>query len=408
VTLRLTDTRRPARSAASLLALLVAMALGLAGGYVARPYFTSGPPKAVVTTERGETVVSRTITALGRLRPKGGVVPVYGPPGDRIGTWYDGVTVGASVTTKSPLVDLASKAERSTEFAVAEVQFREAEASVEKARAAADAKIAAAELEAANLAADEDADVRSLTLQIDVLAKQKELAAEQVRRLANLTTQRVSVSQDERDQAELMATKAEAEWEAAKIKRTKATDGYRRGRELATKKAAAARAERDEAIARAPLESARKKLELARQLLDLTTIKAPVDGTVLSVSAHVGEPTGPPQAILHVGDTRQMVVVAEVYESDVPALWEALDRNQTFDAKITTPALPGPMAGTVSSTGQLGRMIARNAIFALSPREDADRRVIEVLVDVKPEFVPLAARYVGLQVRVELTPAAGK
>jgi HlyD family secretion protein len=314
------------------------------------------------------------------------------------------------VKAGQPLVDLASRAERTTEVDVARVQLDEAKAVVEKARTAADAKIAAAELESANLAADEGADVKALTLQVDVLAKNKDYSAEQVRKIANLKTQRVSIAQDEQDQAELMLAKAEAEWEAAKIKRTKAVDGYRRGRDLATKKIDAAKAERDEAIARAPIESSRKKLELADQLLGLTTIKAPVDGTILSVPSNLGEPTGVQQAILHLADTSQLVVVAEVYESDVRELGKALAaKGGLVRATIEAPALGEKLSGTITRTDQIGLMIARNAIFALSPREDADRRVVEVTVDVDPKdkAFPVARSLIGLQVRVTLTPPAG-
>jgi hypothetical protein len=53
-------------------------------------------------------------------------------------------------------------------------------------------------------------------------------------------------------------------------------------------------------------------------------------------------------------------------------------------------------------------MIARNAIFPLSPREDADRRVIELSVELDPAATEVAAHYIGLQVTIELAPAEGK
>ena len=53
-------------------------------------------------------------------------------------------------------------------------------------------------------------------------------------------------------------------------------------------------------------------------------------------------------------------------------------------------------------------MISRNAIFALGPREDVDRRVIEVTIDLDPAAAEVAANYIGLQVNIELTPAGEK
>ena len=62
------------------------------------------------------------------------------------------------------------------------------------------------------------------------------------------------------------------------------------------------------------------------------------------------------------------------------------------------------LTGTVSEGDQVTRMIARNAIFALSPREDTDRRVVEVIVRLGPDASRAAAPYVGLQVNVVLEP----
>jgi hypothetical protein len=41
----------------------------------------------------------------------------------------------------------------------------------------------------------------------------------------------------------------------------------------------------------------------------------------------------------------------------------------------------------------------------MNPREDIDRRVIEVRVDVRPDSVELASHYVGLEVQVEFQPS---
>ena len=60
------------------------------------------------------------------------------------------------------------------------------------------------------------------------------------------------------------------------------------------------------------------------------------------------------------------------------------------------------------SADQVNRMISRNAVFALSPREDTDRRVIEVTVDLDPVAAEVAAKYIGLQVNIELSPAGEK
>ena len=49
-------------------------------------------------------------------------------------------------------------------------------------------------------------------------------------------------------------------------------------------------------------------------------------------------------------------------------------------------------------------MIAKNQVFAMGPREDADRRVVQVAVHLDPAGASDAGRFVGLQVTVTLEP----
>ena len=49
-------------------------------------------------------------------------------------------------------------------------------------------------------------------------------------------------------------------------------------------------------------------------------------------------------------------------------------------------------------------MIARNQVYAMGPREDADRRAVEVVVHLDAASAEAAGRFVGLQVTVTLEP----
>ena len=52
--------------------------------------------------------------------------------------------------------------------------------------------------------------------------------------------------------------------------------------------------------------------------MELTIIRAPKDGQILDIYADPGEAVSPSgEPILALGDTRQMYVVAEVYETDI-------------------------------------------------------------------------------------------
>jgi HlyD family secretion protein len=103
-------------------------------------------------------------------------------------------------------------------------------------------------------------------------------------------------------------------------------------------------------------------------------------------------------------DTSAMVVIAEVYETDIRELDAWLSKSPGV-ATITSRALDRPLTGEVRRN-QIARMIAKNHLFSMNPRADIDRRVVEVRVDIRHDSVDLAARYVGLEVQVEFCPVA--
>lgn len=396
--------RRPSRVSAVAVVVLVALAAGAAGGFVARPMLD--PPKTAAADHRSAAPPPAGISALARLQPLGGVIPIYGPPGDRLAT-LENLQPGQLLKAGTEIARLASYDQHATEVQVAEIQLAEAKQQLELAKTAGEKKIATGELEASQVGADEERNLKALDAQIRVLTEQDKIAAAQVARLTKIVAEGVKVPVEEQEQARLLRSKAGAELEAAIIKKENAVGDYKNARALAESKLTAARAEMKEAIARVPIESTKKKLEQAKQLLELAVIKAPVDGRVLKVAQHVGEPTGPPQPILYMAASSKMVAVAEVYESDVPRLRQGLSKGTTFSARVTSPALPegAVLSGTLANENQVAQMIARNAIFALSPREDTDRRVVEVTVPLDDASSAIAAPYVGLQVTVGLSPS---
>jgi HlyD family secretion protein len=98
-----------------------------------------------------------------------------------------------------------------------------------------------------------------------------------------------------------------------------------------------------------------------------------------------------------------MVVIAEVYETDIQELDAWLSKAPVL-ATITSRALGKPLTGEVQQR-EITHLIAKNQMFSLNPREEVDRRVVEVRVIVRPDSVELASRYVGLEVQVEFQPS---
>jgi HlyD family secretion protein len=391
-----THAQRSGRALATILVAVISVAAGGAAGYflagrLAKPAANSGKQEGIGPEALGK------VTALGRLQPETGVVPVYGPPGDRIAKLYP-LTPGATIKAGEPIAELASRKDRLLEVQVAETQLTEAKTARDASERAGKQKIRAAKAELDQAKANRVSDLAAIDAKLAYLDIQVGAAAKQVARLKGLKEKGVTVADEDIEKAELLKAQADAEKTATKATRDKTDTTYRETEKAAQAKIDAAEAELEEALARAPIKSSEEKLALAKQLSDLTIIKAPVTGTVLKVVGREGQPTGM-EPILQMADLSQMTAVAEVYESDVERLagWA---RTGPVTAEITNPALPKPLKGVVRSEADISRMIARNQVFAMGPREDADRRVVEVVVHLDPADAATAGRFVGLQVTV--------
>jgi HlyD family secretion protein len=335
---------------------------------------------------------------LGRLQPKGGVISVYGLPGDRIERLS--AKLGDKVDKDAILAELASHKDRGMERDLVVIQLREARAQRAAIQEAGKAKIAVIDAEIAQLQSGRDGDLKAQDAKIAALILQSRVALDSWNRLKSL--ERTPVSAQDLEKSELLYKQAESELTATRAIRDKTEKGYAQSDAALKAKRIAALAELDEALKRVPEESLAENLKIAERRLDATHVKAPVAGRVLKVIGHEGDATAN-QPIFQLADTSAMEVIAEVYETDIQALDSWLNES-LVQTTITSRALGKPLTGEVKRE-QITHLIAKNQVFSLNPRDDIDRRVIEVHVDVRPDSVELASRYVGLEVQVEFQPS---
>lgn len=147
-------------------------------------------------------------------------------------------------------------------------------------------------------------------------------------------------------------------------------------------------AEADRRVAQAALEAARARLTMEE-------IRAPIGGQVLEIHARPGERIGA-EGFLALGETRRMMTVAEVYETDIAGV------RPGQRAWITSPALPSAVPGVVD---RVGLWIGRQDVLDTDPVAKIDSRVVEVRVRLEPEGAELAAlvaSLTNLQVQVEI------
>jgi HlyD family secretion protein len=137
-------------------------------------------------------------------------------------------------------------------------------------------------------------------------------------------------------------------------------------------------------------------LQQAQTNLEQANIRAPIAGQVLKVHTRPGEKLSD-SGIADLGQTDEMTVVAEVYQTDIGRVTP----GQT--AVITGQAFAGELAGVVS---QVGLQISRQNVFSNQPGENLDRRVVEVRIALDPEASRTVASLTNMQVQVVIQPSS--
>jgi HlyD family secretion protein len=163
---------------------------------------------------------------------------------------------------------------------------------------------------------------------------------------------------------------------------------------LAQRQLQSAQAELSRAQNRVEVDSAQSNLELAEARLERTVIRAPQDGRVLRVLTYSGEAIAN-DGILDLGDTRQMVVVAEVYETDVSLV--KLGQPATIVSR--NGAFEETLKGTVTD---IGWQIFKNDVLDDDPAANADARVVEVEVELDNGAVVEALTNLQVDVRINV------
>jgi HlyD family secretion protein len=145
-----------------------------------------------------------------------------------------------------------------------------------------------------------------------------------------------------------------------------------------------------EISADAAIREATAEVADAQSNLNAAQVVAPLEARVLKRLIQPGMTTSGSE-LFKLGDTRQMIVVAEVYESDVDQIREGQP------AKISSPALDEPITGVVHSRGH---MIFKDTVDSMDPTALTNARVVEVVILLdQPEPVQ---NLVFLQVDVEI------
>lgn len=148
----------------------------------------------------------------------------------------------------------------------------------------------------------------------------------------------------------------------------------------------------DVQAAQTEVDRAVTEVKRAQTELNLVYIRSAIAGQILKIHTRPGEKISE-SGIADLGQTSQMAVVAEVYQTDIGKV--KLGQN----AVITSQAFPGELQGTVT---EIGLQVSRQNVFSNQPGENLDRRVVEVKIRLNPKDSQRVAGLTNLQVQVAI------
>ena len=297
------------------------------------------------------------VTALGRVTPGRAAISIAAQAGDRLLKLE--VSEGREVKAGDVLAYLDSSTLRMAERDAAKVALDEARQRLQTETTYAEAVI------------DQSKQAVRL-LEISVEHERKEL-----KRVQSLTSALAGRSLDDQQfalesrEGELLKAKAELRAAEAALARTRSV---------------------------VAVDSVEARLKTAEAQLELTIIRAPIDGEILKVFTYPGERTGD-NPILKMGNTNDMHVIAEVHETDVGMV------RVGQQATITSEALAEPVQGVVE---EIGSLIYKNDVLDLDPRAPRDTRIVEVRIKLDKSEAVSRLTHLEVLTRIDLTkPAVG-
>lgn len=321
-----------------------------------------GEAAATVPPPAASSGAPRGLSCLGRIEPEDGVITIGARSLSGQPSIVQRLLVkeGQAIASGQVLAVLDSHDELAAVVTQAEAGLRLAQSRLEQVRAGAkSADVAAQRADIARL----EKEVANARLEYDRATR---LVSAQVVSQSSLDTSRLA--------AEAQAQRLEqARQRLVSLDEVRAVD--------------VAVAEQEVAAAAADLQRARA--ELAR-----ASVRSPIDGHVLTITAWPGEEVGA-DGIMTVARTGHMYVFAEVPESDVRHL--AVGQR----AVVRADSLPSPLHGVIA---HLGSVVTKNTTLPVDPASFSDGRIVEVKVRLDDNA---AARHlIHGRVTVVFTPAS--
>jgi HlyD family secretion protein len=337
----------------------------------------------------------RQVTALGRLEPATEVIRVSVPAilsNDRVAQLL--VQRGDRVEANQVIAIMGSSNRLEDALLQAQAQVKIAQAELAQVRAGAKSgEIVAQEAEITRLEKELESEIIAQQATIVRWQSEVNVAEAEYNRYASLYRDGAT-SASELDQRRLVLETTQAQLNEAEA-------GQSQRLETLREQIRQARANLDRIAEVRPVDVQAAQAEVERAIaaaneaetnLDEASIRAPVTGQILDIVTNPGEVVGE-NGILDLGQTEQMQVVAEVYQTDIGKV------RPGQEAIITSESFPEELQGTVEL---VGLQVLQQSVTSGQAGENLDRRVVEVRIRLNSEDSQQVAHLTNLQVQVAI------
>ncbi|MBW4579282.1 MAG: ABC exporter membrane fusion protein [Tildeniella nuda ZEHNDER 1965/U140] len=347
--------------------------------------------------EPTQPTIAQSITALGRLEPEQEVINVSVPAAlnnDRIAQLL--VQRGDRVKAGQVIAVMDSHNRLQKAFLEVQEQLSVAQSKLAQVRAGAKAgEIAAQQAQIARFKSELQGEIATKQAEMRRRRSEVENAQAEYDRYQFLQ-QQGAISASQFDQKRLTLETAQAQLTETQSNQNLRADSLQaqiREAQATLDKVAEVRPT-DVQAAQAEVKQAIASTKRAEVELNQALIRAPITGQILEIYAKPGEVVGD-NGIVELGQTDQMEVVAEVYQSDIGNV------RQGQVAIVTGESFAGALRGTVR---EVGLQVNKQEVNSNQPGENLDQRVVKVRIRVNPVDSKRVAGLTNLQVQAAIQP----
>ena len=348
--------------------------------------FSNSPPTSAPATTASTKEQPKAISALGRLEPQGEVVKVASPSALGTSRIVKLMVKEGDMVKQGQVIAILDSYDRSVATLLqAQSQAQESDRNLAKVRAGAKSgDIVAQEGNVLSAAAN----IKSLEANAARIKSELEIAGRDYNRFLEVFKEG-AISQTVLDTYRLKVETLQGQLMQAQQQIQQAQFQLRQSQGLLS----SVREVRptDIQFAEAQLQTAMVNVKKAEVDLDLAQVRAPIDGQVLKVNSKTGEFVSQTNGVVDLGNTSQMYVVAEIYETDIGKI------KVGQKASIQSEAFEGEITGKVD---RIGLRIAKNDVLGTDPAAKTDVRIIEV--KIKLDDSTKVSGLTNLQVRVKV------